>query len=69
MQRRCNPLISTSRGQRATELASDVWLREAVLMYTQRLGPERAGTKGLLKAFQGFLWPFKAFSSLLSLGF
>lgn len=35
MQRGANPTISNGRGQKAVELCSDVWLREAIGSYTE----------------------------------
>ena len=35
MQRGANPTISNGRGQKAVELCSDVWLREAINSFTE----------------------------------
>ena len=43
MQRGANPAISNGRGQKAVELCSDVWLREAIGSYTEHW--ERHGRK------------------------
>lgn len=43
MQRGANPTISNGRGQKAVELCSDVWLREAIGSYTEHW--ERQGQK------------------------
>lgn len=44
MQRGANPTISNGRGQKAVELCSDVWLREAIGSYTEHW--ERQGQRG-----------------------